>query len=58
MMRKPPVMKMQYIAREGYQRSQNLRRYGREYSPDELRISLSVLIVILVLGTVAAIMSR
>ena len=45
-------------ARAGHQRNENLRRYGTLYPPGELRRSLIVLLIMIVLGAVAWILLR
>jgi hypothetical protein len=59
MMHKPnPVTQMQDTARAAHQRNKNLRRYGTLYPPGELRRSLIVLVIMVVLGAVAVLVYR
>jgi hypothetical protein len=50
MMHKLPVNQMQDRARAGYQAAENRRRWGTLYPPGELRRSLIVLVIMIVLG--------
>jgi hypothetical protein len=56
-MRQNPLAQMQNGARAWHRRNENLRRYGQLYPPGELRRSLIVLIIMVVVGAVAM-MSR